>query len=117
MPAPIVPRPITPTVVNVAAAVSVMDACSHDHCRPGVWEPSLRRRHRGAYDDHLVAGADRPGTHHLGAQPAEPARLALGAVHEGHRVLAEARDELAAPVVGHLGDDDDRTVGATDVQL
>src|SRR6478609_7963625 len=116
MPAPMVPRPMTPTEVNVAVAVSVMDACSHAVQPSRVWQPSLPRSVR-TYDAHLVARSDRARTHHLGAQPAQPARLALGPVDEGQRVLAEAGDELAAPGVRLVGDDDDGAVGPADVEL
>ena len=68
-------------------------------------------------DDHLVTGADRARTHHLRAQPTQSPRLALGAVDEGHRVLAEARDELPAPVVRLVGHHDHRALGTTDVEL
>src|SRR5688500_16422501 len=121
MPAPMVPRPMTPTVVNSRVAVSVMDACSHAACASEMWEASLHGSVPSegwwAYDAHLVARSDRPGAHHLGAQPPQPARLALGPVDEGQRVLAEAGDELAAPGVGLVGDHDDRAVGPTDVEL
>ena len=81
--------------------------CGNRHVRGG----------RGAYDDHLVARSDRARPHHLGAEPAQPARLALGAVDEGHRVLAEAGDELGAAVVGLVGHHDHGPLGAADVEL
>src|SRR6478609_9463776 len=108
MPAPMVPRPMTPTEVNVAVAVSVMDACSHAVRASRMWEASRDRDvgtgDRRAYDAHLVARSDRPGTHHLRAQPAQPAGLPLRSVDAGQRVLAEAGDELAAAGVRLVGD-------------
>src|SRR5690349_17337105 len=111
MPAPIVPRPITPTVVNSRVAVSVMDACSHAVRASRMWEPSLRRPVRGPHDDDLVAGPDRARTDHPGAQPAQAPRLALRAVDEGQRVLAVAGDELAAALVRLVGHHDHGPVG------
>ena len=104
-------------VVNSRVAVSVMA-----HAPTRVRGPRCGNRHSARSGPRRTTSTSSPGrtgprAHHLGAQPAQPARLALGPVDEGQRVLAEAGDELAAAGVRLVGHHDHRAVGPADVEL
>ena len=104
MPAPMVPRPITPMVVNSrVSCVASWHACSHGARARGCGNSLTRQAGR-------TTTTSSPGRTCPARPPWRTAHAGGAAcpraVDEGHRVLAEARDELGAAVVGLVGHHD-----------